>query len=111
VTTLAELVATQRERLGLSVRQAAEKSGGRISASRLNSVEHGAIPTEDRILEGIAEALDLPLSKVRAAAGRDRAAPLPPFVLPARADRLNARERKTVQAVVDALLAAHRERS
>lgn len=108
--TLADLIAGQRRKLGLSVRQAAEKSGGRISASRLNSVEHGAIPAEDRILAGLADALGLPLAKVRAAAGRDRAAPLPPFTLPDRADRLNARERKTVLAVVDALLAAHRDR-
>lgn len=106
--TLAELVTSQRQKLGLSVRQAAQKSTGRVSPSRLNSIEHGAIPTEDRILEGIAEALSLPLSKVRAAAGRDRAAPLPPFTLPDRADRLNARERKAVLMIVDTLLASHR---
>lgn len=111
MTALADLITAHREKHGLSIRQAAERSDGRVSPSRLSAIENGAIPTEDRILEGIAVALDLPLSKVRTAAGRDRAAPLPPFVLPERANRLNARERKTVLTVVDTLLAARQNRS
>lgn len=105
---LAELVASRREALGLSLRQVAEKSGGVVSSSTLNEIERGLRPNvSDRILEGIADALNVSLSKVRTAAGVS-ARDLGPFYLE-RADRLNARERRLVQHLVDALLAAHRE--
>lgn len=106
---MADLIMTARKENGWSLRQVAGWSNGLVSASRLHTIEQGAIPADDRILVGIAAALDLPLADVRAAAGRSRATPLPPFRLPAQADQLTERERKAVLAVVGAMLAAHRQ--
>jgi transcriptional regulator with XRE-family HTH domain len=109
-TSLAELVATRREELGLSLRQAAEKSGGLVGPSTLNSIERGdSRQVTDRVIAGIATGLDLPESRVRRAAGLS-AQVLPPFEVPARANRLNARERRLVLQLIDTLLAARGEK-
>lgn len=108
--TLADLIRDERAYRELSLREAARRSGGRVSPSRLASLEHGDIPEDDRILVGIALALKVPVEDVRAAAGRSRSAPLPPFRLPKTAQRLTAKDRKAVLAVISALLAAHKER-
>lgn len=104
--TLQDLVADRRAELGLSLRQAAEKSGGRVSHSTFGAIEHGQrTRVDDTTIEGLAEALSVPLGRVRRAAGLSERQ-LPPFVLPARADRLNARERRVVLAMIETLLAA-----
>lgn len=107
--TLAELVAAKRGELGLSYRQAAERSQGLISHSRLAAIENGEDRgVSDALLRGISTALDLPISRVRKAAGApptDR-----PFTLPARANRLTPRERRLVLNLVDTLLAAREQR-
>lgn len=108
-SALAALVRAQRAELGLSLRQAAEKSGGLVGPSTLNAIERGEPRrVTDRIITGIATALELPESKVRRAAGLAAQA-MPPFVLPARAQRLTARERRLVLNLVDTLLAAHQK--
>lgn len=104
--TLPELVAARRRELGLSYRDVSAGSGGLVSYSRVATIEAGEVSEiSDRVLEGLAAGLDLSLSRVRRAAGvpvRDR-----PFEIPARANRLNARERRLVLALIDTLLAAH----
>lgn len=107
--TLAELVASRREELGLSLRQAAEKSGGRVSSSGLHSIERGmSTAITEETVTGLSEALDLTLASVRRAAGLAQTSSLPPFIVPARANRLNMRERKLVLNLIDTLLEAHR---
>lgn len=105
VESLPELIRRRREQLGVSLREAAERSDGMISHSRLGEIEGGGLGAiSDRLLEGIARGLDLHLSAVRAAAGvppRVR-----PFVVPDRANRLNPRERRLVLELIDTLLAA-----
>lgn len=105
--TLAELVAARRAELGLSLRQVAEKSQGLTSPSHIGYIEQGnVVDVSDRVLTGLSVALDLPVGQVRRAAGLQPSEPRP-FVVPERAGRLNARERKLVLALIDTLLAAH----
>lgn len=108
MTSLAELVAERREQLGMSLRGAAEASGGLVSKTHLAAIETGeTTAVSDRMLRGIALALELPLGRVREAAGVRPA--LRPFSCPERADRLNARERRLVISLIDTLLAAREE--
>lgn len=107
--TLAELVAARREELELSLRQAAEKSGGLVSSSGLHSIERGmSVAITEATVVGLAEALDLAPNTIRRAAGLAQTSLLPPFTVPARANRLNMRERKLVLNLIDTLLEAHR---
>lgn len=107
--TLSELVAAERQRQGLSLRQVADRSGGLITSSTVHAVERGDRQTfEDDTLDGLAKALDLPIDRVRKAAGVRRPDTDELFVLPRRAQRLNRRERQVVLDVVDALLEAKR---
>lgn len=107
--TLPELVAAKRAELGLSLRQAAEKSQGMVSPSHLSYLERGInVDVSDRILAGLSIALDIPLPKLRRAAGITPTV-LPPFEVPERASRLSPRERRLVVELIDTLLAAHGE--
>lgn len=106
--TLAELVSARRHELGLSLRQAAERSGGLISHGHLGGIESDAVQRtpSDRVLRGISAALDIPITELRRAAG------VPPrqtpFTLPDRARQLSAKERRLVLQLVDALLDARK---
>lgn len=105
--TLAELVTKRREQLGLSLRGVADASGGLVSKTNVGAIERGDYQvTGDRVLRGLALALELSVDEVTAAAGRQWRR-LQPFTLPEKADRLNARERKLVLSLIDTLLAAH----
>jgi transcriptional regulator with XRE-family HTH domain len=105
---LAELVAKRRAELGLSLRQAADRSDGLVSHGRIGDIENGNDgDVSDRILEGLHLALDIPIRKLRAAAGLANPTARP-FVLPDRANRLTQRERKLVLELVEVLLMAHR---
>lgn len=105
---LAEVVRDRREQLGLTLRDAAAQSGGLVSSTTLHAIERGdAGVSSERVIQGIATALDLSESKVRRAAGLS-AQTLPPLELPDRAQLLNARERKLVLQLIDTLLAARR---
>lgn len=102
--SLADLVRSRREELSLSYREAATRSGGLISHGRLAAIESGDDHhVSDRLLQGISVGLDIPITKVRKAAG---APPMQrPFKLPDRASRLSSRERKLVLELVEVLLA------
>lgn len=86
-----------------SLRELARAAGiGATTASRLLSGD-GA-PAEVT-LRRVADALAVPLPRLRELAGRPRGEPRP-FVLPPRADQLTDRQRAVVLSVVDALLDA-----
>jgi hypothetical protein len=105
---LQRLVSERMAELGLSYRRAAAKSGGKVSHGTLNTIATGrhSWRVDDSTIEGIALALDVDESVVRAAVGRAQRAPETEFVLPRRANRLSAQERRAVLSMVDALLAA-----
>jgi transcriptional regulator with XRE-family HTH domain len=108
--TLAELLANRREQLGMSTRDVADSSAGLVSKTTVAAIESGTMRVvSDRVLDGLAIALDLTPSRVYSAAHR-RQQQLPPFTVPDRADRLNARERKLVLSLIDTLLAARDQR-
>lgn len=108
VKRLPDLVKDRLGELGdhgqpLSLRTAAQRSGGRVSHSQLANIANGAYgKITDRVLEGIAAALDLPASVVFEAYGVRR--PIEPFRLPPEADRLTRRQRDAVLSVVRAML-------
>ena len=94
--------------LALSYRQAATKSGGKVSHGTLNSIVTGRHTwrLDDRTVEGIATALDVDEDTVRRAAGQASRTEATEFVLPPRAQRLSAQDRRAVLVMIDALLSA-----
>lgn len=107
--TLAELVAAERQRQGLSLRQVADLAGGLITHSTVHAIERGERESfDDDTLDGLAKALSVPIDRVRKAAGVRRPDTDEPFVLPKRANRLTRKERQLVTDMVDALLEAKR---
>ena len=118
LTTLRELIANRRSELDLSFRAAAEKSAVGTGPARRLLVSHSTLARleagggqgtkiNDDTLQGVALALDLPLSKVREAAGAP--APHEEFRLPKKASQLTDAERKAILSMVDALLAHHKD--
>jgi len=107
--TLGDLVAQERARLGLSLRQLAAKCGGSPTSSTIHEIEAGKRTAVGREhLTALAGALGLPAGRLLAAAGRSRHH-LGRFDLPAEADELDAAERRLVRQLVSALLAARRK--
>jgi hypothetical protein len=95
----------------MPTRRAAARSEGKVSYETLRLLKlgrhSGSISLE--VAEGIALALDLPLTTVLEVAGQR--IPQGPFTLPKRADTLTKAERAVVLSVVDAILdAAEQER-
>lgn len=114
VTDLRSLVERRLRELGdrtgpMSVRAAADRSRGQVSYEtlRLIAVGQHSGKISPQVAEGLSLALDVPVSSIYQAAGRPR--PQGRFDLPERADALNARERKAVLSVIDAILAAHED--
>ena len=110
MTPLQTLIVTRMAELGLSYRSAAARSAGLVSHSTLNNIvlgTHGGT-FDDETLHGIALAMDLPQSRVRDAAGASKEAPTE-FRLPKKANKLSPTERRTILAMVDALLQHHPE--
>jgi hypothetical protein len=115
-SNLQELVDRRLTELGtgrgpMSTRQAAARSDGKVSYETLRLIKigqhSGSISQE--VAEGIAQALDVPVTDVLKLAGRR--IPQGPFVLPRRAETLTKSERAVVLSVVDAILdAAAQER-
>lgn len=110
--TLQDLVQRRQRELGdkgapLSTRQVWLRGGGEETWSYetvRRIVEAGHHKIGDRVADALALALDVPVSSVLKAAGqRPRQGR---FELPRRADRLVESERKTVIAVIDAILEA-----
>ena len=115
VSDLQQLVETRLRELGdrrrpLSTRQAAARAGGKVSYETLRLIRTGqhSGSISQEVAEGLALALDVPLSRVLAVAGRR--IPQGPFVLPKRAEALTKSERGVVLSVVDAILDAAAQR-
>jgi hypothetical protein len=111
VGDLQQLVERRLRELGdhrgpMPTRRAAARSQGKVSYETLRLLKigqhSGAISTE--VAEGLALALDVPLTTVLEVAGQR--IPLGPFVLPKRAETLTKAERAVVLSVVDAILTA-----
>lgn len=107
---LRALVRQRLGELGLSYEAAAARSSGLVSHGTLHRLVSGAHHGRLRegTIQGVALALDLPHSTVRAALPADPEPRVRPFVLPPRADRLDSRERRRVLDYVDRLLAKPR---
>lgn len=113
--SLQQLVQRRQRELGgsdgpISTRQVWLRGGGEEHWSyetvrRIAELGHSKIG--DRVADRLSIALNVPVSRIIAAAGqRPRGEP---FVLPARANRLSQTERNLVRAFVDAILGAYAE--
>lgn len=92
--------------LDLSYRRAADRSGGLVGYATLNNIVLGVrqpVHYNEDTLRGISLALDVPLSRVREAAGEVPKTPTE-FRLPKRASRLSPKQRRAILSMVDALL-------
>lgn len=112
MTPLEKFVAARLAELGdergpLSYRAAADKAEGLISFQLLHLMATGQGPGRhsDRTLRGIALALDVPQAKIIELAGQ--APRETEFRLPKKANKLTEKDRKAVEALVNALLDAH----
>lgn len=98
------LVANRRAELGMSLRAVGEKSG--LSHTAIGNIENGILkgaPADDT-LQALALALDLPVSRLRDAAGV--AEPDPEWRLPVKYRGLRPEARRVVEQVADLLLRA-----
>jgi hypothetical protein len=112
MTPLEQLVTNRLAELGddrgpLSFRRAAERSGGLVSHQMLQFIAtgRGSEQYSERVLKGIALAIDVPLSKVQEAAAETPH--MREFRLPEKSANLTAKDRRAVEAMVNALLDAH----
>lgn len=114
VSSLKELVVTRLVELGdsgesLPATSAAAKSRGMVSAETIRLIgrgKHGG-KISDRIAEGLAMALDVPLAEVYRVAGVPR--PGSRWQWPERFDRLGPRQRELVEDVAAAMLEAYEQ--
>ena len=113
VDHLQELVLTRLAELGapgrpMSARQAALRSRGAISHDTMYKIARGdhSGRISDRVAEGLADALDVPVGRVYDAAGQPR--PSTRWLWPERFDRLDQPHRRLVEDVASALLEARR---
>lgn len=92
----------------LSVRDAAARANNAISHETIRQIAAGEHSgrMEDRTVNALAVAIDVPRSRVLQALHRTQTQPLQPFRLPERANRLGLRQRRAVLTVVDAMLDA-----
>jgi len=103
---LQKLVADRLAELDLSYRRAAARSGGLVSHATLNQLVLGretVTGKSHKTLQGIALAIDLPLSVVAEAAGQTPKEPTE-FRLPKKANKLSPKQRRAILAMVNALL-------
>jgi len=111
--TLQQLVQRRQRELGgsdgpIPTRQVWLRGGGEEEWSYetvRRVVELGHDKIGDRIADRLAIALDIPVSKILAAAGQRQRGK--PFTLPARANRLSDTERRIVLQNIDAILGAY----
>ncbi|MGL4172633.1 MAG: hypothetical protein ACRCTR_00955 [Actinomycetota bacterium] len=108
---LQELIDRRFSQLGdrgkpLSIRAAAARSGGQVSHETLRLLKAGrhSGSISRHTAEGLAQALDVPLTTILKLAGQR--IPQGAFVLPQEADTLTSTEREAVLAVVNAILHA-----
>lgn len=93
--------------LGLTLRGAAERSGGLVSHANIANIVHGTHGPaySERTMKGLALAIDVPYSRVVEAVEKG----LPDdFRLPKKARDLTMAQRRAVLSMIDALLADNR---
>lgn len=108
---LQHLVLTRLAELGtpgkpMSAREAARRANGAVSYDTLYQIANGKHSGRltDPVAEGIASALDVPVSRVYDAAGAPR--PQGRWLLPERFDRLSTEQRRLIEDFCAALLKA-----
>jgi transcriptional regulator with XRE-family HTH domain len=107
--TLRQLLNDALARSGWTLREVERRSEGRLGRDTLSRIRSGRTRhVRPDTLQALHEVLRIPLTRLRAANGQAARVPPEPFMLPARANGLTARERALVLAVVDGLLAARR---
>lgn len=112
VGSLQELVLSRLHALGdesgpLSLQRAADKARGKLSPEVLRRIargEHGGRLRDDTA-EGLSLALDVPVAEIYRVAGLPR--PGKRWEMPEKYDRLTMEERRAVEGVAAAILAAH----
>lgn len=116
VTDLRQLVLRQLAVLGdgtkpISHREAAARSGGKVSHATIGNIAGGRHSgnIDDKTIDGLALGLDLKPSEIRAAIRRSHVAAGKPFEVPERWQRLTHVQRKLVIALGDGLLAAYEQ--
>lgn len=109
---LASLISAAMTERGMSrrdVEAAAERHGFKVSHSTVSKIARGTYASPgERILNGLALALDIPLVKLRDAAGV--AEPGSAFRLPDYASRLSPSERAAVEHIVRVMVEAKDDR-
>src|SRR5436190_23963011 len=105
---LGEFIRRQRELQALSMRQLAELAG--ISSPYLSQIEHGLREPSERVLEAIAQNLELSAEVLHEQTSRGREEEAESAVVAAiRADpRLTGRQRQALIEVYDGFTARHR---
>jgi hypothetical protein len=104
---LTALVQQRLAELDLSVRAASLRSRGMVNYETLRKIARGLHSGKiaDQTAEGLGRALDLPVSKVYEAARAPQ--PITRWKWPEKFDRLTLPQRRVVEDVAAALLAAH----
>lgn len=108
---LATLVREAMENKGMSVRDVereSERHGHRVSYSAVSRARKGNYVPGDEKLVGLSRALDIPIQKLRRAAGL--AEPGTPFRLPEYAARLSPGERSAIEHLVRVMVEAKDQR-
>lgn len=111
--SLAELVTTQMYRLGgdkpLSLRDVAERSRGRLSPENVRRISRGEHQGNigDKVAEGLALALEMPLTEVYRVAGLPQ--PSGRWEWPPKFERLSVQQRAIVEDVAQGFLAAYEQ--
>lgn len=107
MTDLAALVHDTRLKRTMSMRDVAAQSRGLLSHSTISRIEMGDYSSStEKTLKGLHFALDLPMAKLRDAAGTRARVPAKPFILPEDADRMTARQRRVVRELISTFVAS-----
>ena len=113
VERLSDLILKRLDELGdetgpMSAREAARRAEGLVSYETLRNLARGVRHTgriTDRVAEGLARALQVPVSRVYAAAGVQQ--PGQRWILPPKLDRLPTEQRRLIEDLASALLESY----
>ena len=103
---LRHLVQSRLDELGIGAREAHRRSGGEVSYESIRNIIQGRHSgrVKDQTAEGLARALEVPVSRVYEAAGST----VPePWEWPSRFNRLTPRQRQIVEQVASGFLEAN----
>jgi hypothetical protein len=106
--TVADLVQAAMTRKGVSTRDVATATDGRLSHSQVARILRGSAGAcRPETLRALSDTLTIPITRLRKANGAWTGRVPSPFTLPERANELNVAERRVVVNMIGALLAAH----